>query len=529
MNFIWILVAFACGYACRLISLPPLIGFLAAGFLLNALEFEPDASLQILADLGITLLLFTVGLKLNIKQLLKTEVWAGTGTTMLFWIAIFTGFSVAYIALGLSYFSYLTWQTAALLGFGLSFSSTVCIVKILEDGGEMKTRHGNLAIGILVMQDILAVVFLVFATGKIPTVYAIGLLGLPLLRPLLGKLLNSAGHGELLPLLGFFLALGGYELFYLLGVKGDLGALAIGILISNHSKASELAKSLLSFKDLFLIGFFLSIGFVALPTIEMLTMALFLGLLLPFKFLYSFWIFNKLKLKGRTSFLSSLALANYSEFGLIVVSLSVANGWLHQDWLVILAIAVSISFIITSVLYRIAHSLYRKNKSKICAIESPYRLPDDIYQQPENAEILVVGMGRVGVGSYDALCRLNSSVVWGIDADRDRANRHIKKGRQVICADGEDIDFWESIELYKIQLVMLALPSTEDVTNIVEQLKAAGYQGRIAAIARFEDDRKRLESFGIDKVFNFYTEAGQGFAEESVCIINQTNSSNPAI
>ncbi len=519
MDFIWILFAFACGYVCRLIQLPPLIGFLAAGFLLNALGFEADSSLQLLADLGITLMLFTVGLKLNVYQLLKKEVWAGTSLSMLVWILLFTSFSMLYMLLGLSYFALLDWQTAALLAFALSFSSTVCIVKILEDGGEMKTRHGKLAIGVLIMQDIAAVAFLVLATGEVPTVYAFALLALPLLKPLIGKLLSSAGHGELLPLTGFFLALGGYELFYLVGVKGDLGALILGILLSNHAKASELAKSLLSFKDLFLIGFFLSIGFTALPNVEMMAMAAFISVLLPFKFLYFFWVFNRLQLRGRTSFLSGLLLTNYSEFGLIVVALSVSNQWLHPDWLVILAIAVSFSFILTSVAYRFAHSIYADHKKRINFLEKPERLPEDVYQQPAHAEILVVGMGRVGCGSYDSLKQLDQSEVWGIDADLERANMHRQQGRLVVCADGEDIDFWETIELDKIRLVMLALPSTEDVSNICHQLKTAGYQGKIAAIARFEDDRRRLERLGIDKVLNFYTEAGLGFAEESIQLL----------
>lgn len=519
MDFIWILIAFACGFLCRLVSLPPLIGFLAAGFLLNGIGVEPDENLNMLADLGITLMLFTIGLKLNVKELFKTEVWAGTSLSMLVWIALFTSFSMLYMMLGLSYFTQLEWETAALLGFALSFSSTVCIVKILEEGGEMKTRHGKLAIGVLVMQDVLAVVFLVLATGKIPSIYAGLLLFLPFARPIFGKLLSSAGHGELLPLCGFFMALGGYELFNLFNVKGDLGALILGMILSSHPKSSELAKSLLGFKDIFLIGFFLSIGFIAIPTMEMMLMAAFICVLLPFKFLYFFWVFNRLKLRGRTSYLSGLSLSNYSEFGLIVVALSVSNQWVDKDWLVILAIAVSVSFVITSICYRNAHHVYTNYKSWINRLQRPERLAEDFYAQPKNASILVVGMGRVGKGSYSALHRVVGDKVWGLDADRERIEKLQAKGKNVICADAEDIDFWDSIELDKIQLVMLALPSTEDAINIREQLIAAKYQGKIAAIARYEDDRKHLMQSGIDNVFNFFTEAGQGFAEESLCII----------
>ena len=137
-------------------------------------------------------------------------------------------------------------------------------MKILEESSELKVRHGKLALAVLIIQDIVAVIFLVAATGKIPSEWAAALLLLPFLRPVFYRILERVGHGELLPLAGFFLAFGGYELFSALGVKGDLGALVMGIVIAGHSKTSELYKTLMNFKDLFLIGFFLSIGFTAL-------------------------------------------------------------------------------------------------------------------------------------------------------------------------------------------------------------------------------------------------------------------------
>ncbi|MFT5609337.1 MAG: glutathione-regulated potassium-efflux system ancillary protein KefC, partial [Parvicella sp.] len=109
------------------------------------------------------------------------------------------------------------------------------------------------------------------------------LLALPLLRPVLHRLLDRCDHGELLPLAGIFLALPGGELFEWFGLKAHLGALVVAVLLSTHSKATELSKSLLSFKDLFLIAFFLSIGFTALPTIEMMSVALIMAIALPIK------------------------------------------------------------------------------------------------------------------------------------------------------------------------------------------------------------------------------------------------------
>ncbi|WP_432473564.1 cation:proton antiporter [Amphritea sp. HPY] len=521
MDFIWILFAYFCGLSLKIIGLPPLIGFLLAGFLLHFLGIEPTASLDTLADLGITLMLFTIGLKLHIGDLLRREVWASTLSHMGLWTLLFGSLALLMATVAVPFYSEVDLQTAALLGFALSFSSTVCIVKLLEENGELKTRHGQLAIGVLVMQDIVAVLFLVIATGKLPSLWALLLFALIFARPLLFRLLDKAGHGEMLPLTGFFFALGGYELFQLVGVKGDLGALVFGILLSQHSKATELTKSLLSFKDLFLIGFFLSIGFTALPTWSMLGTATLIALLIGVKFLMFFILFTRLQLRSRTAYLASLALSNFSEFGLIVAALSVDSGWLSREWLVILALAVSISFIITSVLYPSAHRFYMLHKARLKQYESSVRLAADSISQPKDAEVLVIGLGRVGKGAYKSLQNILDHRVAGLDSDRFRAQELQQMGMNICIGDGEDADFWENFDTSDIGLILLALPSIEDSRNITYQLVNAGYQGKIAAIARYEDDREKLLEAGIDKVFNFYKEAGTGFAEDSLMLMTQ--------
>ena len=332
MEYIPLLIAFIFGFACKIIKLPPLIGFLISGFVLNAMGYSLNDSLTTIANLGITIMLFSIGLKLNIKDLGKTEIWFASLAHALMWIITVCLVILLLINLSLPYISDLTIQQAALIGFAFSFSSTVCVVKILEESGESKTRHGKIAIGILVVQDILAVLFLVVATGKLPSIYAVGLFLLIPATPLLRKLLEEAGHGELLPLSGLVFALGGYFLFDLVGIKGDLGALIFGILLAQSSKASELSKSLLTFKDLFLIGFFLTIGLTALPNLEMVLVAMLFSLLLPLKYMLFFSIFAGARLRARTSYLTSLVLSNYSEFGLIVVAVAVSAGMLGQDW-----------------------------------------------------------------------------------------------------------------------------------------------------------------------------------------------------
>jgi len=516
MEYAFLLFAFICGLSVKIVGIPPLVGYLVAGFLLNFAGYQLTDDLSKIANLGITIMLFTIGLKLHIRDLSKREVWAGSITHTLIWVGIITCAVYGVAALATQYVEGLTWQTATLIAFALSFSSTVCVVKVLEESGESKTRHGRLAIGILVMQDVFAVIFLVAATGKLPSVWALALLGLFPAIPLIGKMINKSGHGELLPLTGFILALGGYHLFELVNVKGDLGALIFGIMLAQHEKASELAKSLLSFKDLFLIGFFLTIGLTALPDLSMLIMALVFCLFIPLKAALFFGLFTSLRLRGRTAYLSSLVLSNYSEFGLIVGALAVSLGLLASSWLVVIALAVSISFVITSILYRDSHSQYHRYNTIIKRYEKSVRLKEDIYPTLNNAEFLVLGMGRVGRGAFNALSKLSDVNVWGMDADRAKVRELSNEGFNIICGDGEDVDLWENLDITQVQMVLLALPSIQDSVNITKQLKNAGYQGKIAAIARYEDEVSYLLQNDVDKVFNFFTEAGLGFAEESL-------------
>lgn len=258
MDLVFISAAFIVGYIAQKCHLPPLVGFLIAGFALNLYGFESNQTLATLADLGVTLMLFTIGLKLEVKSLLEKEIWAGATIHNLLSTGVFTLALMGFKYLGLTSLAEIPFTSLLLIGFALSFSSTVFAVKSLQEKGEMNSTYGTLAIGILVMQDIFAVIFLTASTGKLPEWYAIGLFALPLLRPLFFRLLEKAGHGELLVLLGIFLALvvgaGGFQL---VGMKPDLGALVLGMMLAQHSKASELSKALFNLKELFLVCYFL--------------------------------------------------------------------------------------------------------------------------------------------------------------------------------------------------------------------------------------------------------------------------------
>ena len=130
-------------------------------------------------------------------------------------------------------------------------------------------------------------------------------------------------------------------------------------------------------------------------------------------------------------------------------------------------------------------------------------------------KVLVIGMGRVGKGAFKTLSKLMVTGVTGMDADIEKVSTLKEQNYAAIMGDGENIDLWENIDISNIELILLALPSVEDSSNITNQLRSASYRGKIAAIARYEDEVQPLLDVGVDKVFNFFTEAGLGFAEES--------------
>ncbi|WP_233496450.1 cation:proton antiporter family protein [Corallincola holothuriorum] len=528
MDPIVIAAAFTLGLLVSRIGLPPMIGFLGCGFLLHAVGFEPSIAMQEVADLGVTLLLFTIGLKLNIKSLLKPEVWGTATLHMGITIGFFTIALILLAALKISLFATLNWSSAILLSFALSFSSTVFAVKVLEDKGEMQSLYGRVAIGILVMQDIFAVVYLTLSTGKIPSVWAVCLLGLPFIRPLMYRLLDRAGHGEMLILYGLMMALLlGAGLFELVGLKPDLGALIIGILLANHPKSGELAKSLFSFKELFLVAFFLNIGLQALPTWESVAIAALLCLVLIVKVIIYFGLLTKFRLRARTATLSSLSLANYSEFGLIVGAIGVSNGWLSPEWLVIIAIALSLSMAIASPLNLHAASLYRRYRANLHKYQRSALLKYDSNIELSGERCVIFGMGRIGTGVYDEMLDCYGNSILGVETDMDRVEEHRTHGRNVIQGDATDSDFWEKLSAEGIELVYLAMPSHHGNQFAAKQFQRMQFNGQVAAIVHFPDEAEELKALGVNSVFNLYEEAGAGFAEHVTAQLLENASLKP--
>jgi predicted Kef-type K+ transport protein len=513
MDALWLALAFLLGLVCRQLGLPALIGYLAAGFVLNGFGQQGSELLEQAAHAGVLLLLFSVGLKLRLKSLLRPEVWGG-GLLHLAISTVMLGFGL-WASLGLP-----AGQTAV-LAVTLGFSSTVLAAKVLEEKVELRAFHGRLAIGILIIQDLAALVLMALAGTSSPSPWAVLVVGLPLLRPLASKLLDWSGHDELLVLYGLALALvvGGLG-FEQLGLSSELGALVLGALLAQHPRAVELSKALWALKETLLIGFFLQIGLLHQPSLALMAGAGVLTALLPLKAVLFFLILLGFRLRARTAFLAALALTSYSEFALIVVKLMVHYGQLDPDWLVLLAMTVALSFMMTAPLNRFAHRLYEQFEPRLIRFERTDRHPDEQPVSLGSTQILILGMGHTGAAAYDFLKKRQHIpaphrvlMVSGIDSDMAKVERHIHEGRRVVYADAEDPGFWHRLKLDALRAVILAMPDPEAQRIATRQLRRHGFQGLIGAISPYPEQAAALKAAGADLTFLAFNEAGVGLAE----------------
>ncbi|NNC92972.1 MAG: potassium transporter Kef, partial [Acidimicrobiia bacterium] len=298
-----LVAAFAAGFVARTVGLPPLVGYLAAGFAMYAFGYETTDTIELVAELGVFLLLFGIGLKLRLRTLARPEVWVTTtvfavgGTVTVAMLLLGIG------ALGLPLAKDLDLEAAAIVAFAFSFCSTVFAIKALERLSESTALAGRIAVGVLILQDIFAVAFLVAIEPGLPSPWALvvvpALIGF---SPVLAWLLDRTDHGELFVLFAFSLAVGaGAGLFEIVDLKPDLGALLTGLLLARHPRAAEMADRLLAFKDLFLVGFFLSIGLGGSPGPAGVAIAALVLLLLPLRSIGLFLLFTRFRLRARTA------------------------------------------------------------------------------------------------------------------------------------------------------------------------------------------------------------------------------------
>ena len=510
---IYLLAVVVLGFAATLLRLPPLVGFLAAGFVLGASDLPNLDFVQTLGDLGVAVLLFTIGLKLDPRVLARREV-AGTAAIALVLLTTLSAALVVPLLLVGLWVDTVTPAGAVALCFALSFSSTVVVVKLLEDRDDAASLYGRIAIGVLVAQDIAAVAYMTFSSEEPPSPWALSLVALWPASGLFGKVLNRIDHREMRTLFGMSMALlPGYLLFDILGLDGDLGALIMGALLASHPAAKELSSALFTIKELLLVGFFLAIGMDGVPGAGAFVLAAALLLLLPVRALVYAVVVRLMRMRRRTSVMTGLAMTAYSEFALIVVSVAVRQKLLGGGWTAAVSLALALSFIVSSIVNRRPAGLVRRMTGRI-----PHRPSSTLHPEERPLNLLgvrtvVFGMGRVGRATYNRLYADGETGVLGIDNDVSKVETLAKQGYNILEADATDQEFWDRLDAVHATKAVLAMSEPGANVRVLEWLNRSSFEGRVIAVAAFDDEAETMRRAGVDAVINMYDGLGDALAQ----------------
>jgi hypothetical protein len=196
------------------------------------------------------------------------------------------------------------------------------------------------------------------------------------------------------------------------------------------------------------------------------------------------------------------------------MEIAAEGGVIEQRWVLVTAMAVALSFVLAAPLNAYGHALFAKVESWLVRLERDKRHPDDEPISLGNAEILVVGMGRVGSGAYDYLRKQNENII-GVDNDPGKLEGNRKSGRRVLYADAEDPSFWLRLNIDKLRAIMLALPDHEAKLSAARALRRRGFTGLLSATHIYPEEYAPIIAAGCDVSYNYYTEAGVGFARHT--------------
>lgn len=506
MELIWIGVAYLAGLVARSLKQPPMVGFLAAGFALEALGFRADQALHDLSELGVKLLLFALGLKLDLSSFRRPALVGGSIAHMLASTALAAGL-LQLTELGAE----ALWQNA-LIGFALAFSSTIFTTRILDARSDVQDAYGKLALVVLILQDLLAVGFLGASRGEWPSYWALGLVALWGLKGPMSRIVCACGHGEMLVLAGITATLGGSALFESVGIKGDLGALTAGLLLKDCARRDELARVLLPLKELFLVGFFLTVGLTGVPQLQDVLIAGLLLSLLPLKGLLFVGLFRLLRLRLRDTVLATVSLGTFSEFGLIVIAVCVSRGWLDARWQVVLAMAIGLSFVALSMANREAPRWATLLGRRYPAWRDLGRAASAV-PRPQPKTVLF-GLGSVGRSTLRILTERQPGKVLGFDIDDAKVEALKASGLPVARGSATNPLLWEghAVDPRGVETIVLSTGNHQEHLTATRALRALEHPWHIVVLADYADEIPELKAAGADHVYTYHDEAGLGLA-----------------
>ncbi|GGD08093.1 sodium:proton exchanger [Pyruvatibacter mobilis] len=538
-----LVLAAAVGFAGLLLRQPLIVSFIAVGVLAGPSVLgiaRSDAHIDLLAELGIAVLLFLVGLKLDLK-LVRTlgPVALVTGLGQVAFTSAF-GFLIA-LALGFD------WVTSVYVGIALTFSSTIIIVKLLSDKREIDSLHGRIALGFLIVQDLVVVaamivlsaigqgagaadgegglldVMMVFVYGAA----LVGLVGLFIRFVATPLVTRMAAAPELL----IAFAIGWAALLaavgHYLGFGKELGGLLAGVSLASTPFREAIAARLAALRDFLLLFFFISLG----AALDLAILGDSVGAAIVFSLfvlignpLIVLIIMRAMGYRARTGFLAGLTVAQISEFSLIFMAMGLSLGHVTGQGMGLVTLVGLITIAASTYMITYSHWLYERMAPLLALIDKGHGMPEDLSAVDVGSkapDVIVFGVGRYGGAIMQRLMNRGAHVL-GVDFDPVAAAAWRKAGLNVVYGDATDPEYVAHLPLGSLTYAVATMPDhsaslTQDDPRLAlaAALRGAGYDGRIAAVCHQPAMRPALEDAGVSLVLEPFQDA----AEEATDLI----------
>jgi Kef-type K+ transport system membrane component KefB len=535
-----LVIGAAAGLVALFLRQPLIVGLIGAGIIAGPAVLgvaRSDEHIQLLSELGIAVLLFLVGLKLDlglVRSLGPVAVATGLGQV---------AFTAA-IGFGLCLLLGLDALTSVYVAVALTFSSTIIIVKLLSDKREIDSLHGRIALGFLIVQDIFVVLSMVvvsaMAAGAGEASVAAGLLrvvaggGAMLLlvalvirfvaEPLTARLAQAP---ELLA--GF--AIGWAALLAALadyvGLGKELGGLLAGVSLASTQFREAIAARLSSLRDFLLLFFFIALGArLDLGAMgEQLGAAVVLSLfVLVGNPLIVVAIMGAMGYRRRTGLLAGLTVAQISEFSLIFMSMGVALGHVAEPALGLVTLVGLVTIALSTYMVTYSHHLaaWVDKPLRIFERDHPWREAAPAGEGAEHAggvDVVIFGIGRFGSAIAERL-RAKGLTVLGVDFDPEAVRAARRAGQQAIYGDATDPEFIASLPLERARWAISAIPSHPGgITHedhrlaLIAALREQRFRGRIAVTTHATEEAEALAARGADLVLLPFQDAAEQAAE----------------
>lgn len=548
------------GFITHRLRLSPIVGYLLAGFLVgpHSPGFVADQALAAqLAEIGVILLMFGVGLHFDLKDLLAVKKLAIPGAVIQSLAATILGLFVA-LASGLSL------AAGLVLGLGVAVASTVVLMRVLTDNDALDTFHGHVAVGWLIVEDIFTVLVLVILPALSVAIGARGAAGgsgviypfaMALLKIVILWLLILPIGGRIVPwFLGHVARSRSRELFTLsilvvaiaiatasamiFGVSVALGAFLAGMVVGKTKVSHQAASDVLPMRDAFAVLFFISVGMLFNPSFIVQRPALvlaFLAIILIAKPLVAFLVVVLLGYSIRTALTAALGLAQIGEFSFILAQQAQGLGLLPAEGNSLLVACALISIAINPLIFRFLNPLERwltssqrirsfiNRKSERKGNAANARTMDRISGGEDVPLAIVVGYGPVGKRVTRLLKEYHLEPVV-IDLNVDTVAALVAQGDAAVYGEASRRSILQDAGIDKAKYLLVTLPELTNAIAVITTARALNPQLAILVRARYISAQAILEALGVTAISYEEEEVAKAMAQLLLNEVEKNNS-----